>query len=166
MISVILPTLNDEARLAACLEPLVPASMTGVVRELIIVDRGSSDATLEIADDAGALIIRTERPGYGGIADAITAAKGPWLLILDPAVKLEFGWEQAAKSWINAAREPARFRLMAAKVGPLSLIAPPRAAAHLLPKQSGDRVRPVRRGDKLDLGGIGRARLLDARGWV
>ena len=53
MISVIIPTFNDEAHLVAVLSPLVPASMEGLIRELIIVDAGSTDATLEIADSGG-----------------------------------------------------------------------------------------------------------------
>jgi len=54
MISVIIPTLDVERELAATLTALVPASIEGVVREVIIVDGGSSDATLKIAYDAGA----------------------------------------------------------------------------------------------------------------
>ena len=43
MISVIIPTLNSEIVLAHTLAALVPAAAEGVVREVIVVDGGSSD---------------------------------------------------------------------------------------------------------------------------
>ena len=45
MISVVIPTLNAEATLAATLAALVPAAVDGLVREVIVVDGGSSDRT-------------------------------------------------------------------------------------------------------------------------
>ncbi len=38
MISVIIPTLNAEERLAACLTALVPAVVEGLIREVTLVD--------------------------------------------------------------------------------------------------------------------------------
>lgn len=57
-ISVIIPTLNEEDNLAATLAPLQHA--TGL--EIIVVDGGSSDATVAIAKAAGVKTI-TSRPG-------------------------------------------------------------------------------------------------------
>ena len=54
MISVVVPTLNAEAGLAASLTSLVPAAVEGLVREVIVVDGGSTDGT------AAAATIRTE----------------------------------------------------------------------------------------------------------
>src|SRR3990167_2388072 len=54
MISVIVQTLNNAATLSACLGALVPAAVDAVVTEVIVVDGGSTDATLEIVEDAGA----------------------------------------------------------------------------------------------------------------
>ena len=92
MISAVIATLNDEQDLAAALAPLVPASMDGLVRELIVGDAGSTDLTLKIADDAGAVVVA------GGEAEAIAAAKGPWLLILTPSTRLYSTWVSAAKA--------------------------------------------------------------------
>ena len=60
MLSVIIPTLNSERMLVATLAMLVPGAMSGVVREVTIVDGGSTDATLEIADAA-------KLPALGGV---------------------------------------------------------------------------------------------------
>jgi glycosyltransferase involved in cell wall biosynthesis len=134
MISVVIPTLNDEARLVACLAPLVSASMAGLVRELVVVDAGSTDATLDIADDAGATIVRSGE----GVGAGVAVAKGPWILALDPGVRLERGWEAAAQRHVEVSRQPARFRLYRADGGGLAGIMPPRAMAVLFLKQAGD----------------------------
>ena len=150
MISVIIPTLNDERRLVAALAPLVPAAMEGLVRELICADGGSTDATFDIADDAGAVFLNLEGDASARIAAASARAKGPWLLTLDPNVRLEFGWESAALKHMNAHAAPGRFRLQTSEGGWLWRLRPPKARAQLA----------------LKTGSAGMARLLDARAWV
>ena len=152
MISVIIPTLNDERRLTAALSPLIPAAMEGLVRELVVVDGGSTDATFEIADDAGAKFIRSGADAAARIIEGAKAAKGPWLLVLDPSVRLDYGWEAAALKHMNASTGPARFRLKTGEGGWLTRLMAPKARAVLTMKQG-----------RLKLDG---ARRLDATGWV
>ena len=90
MISAIIPTLNDARRLTATLAALAPAAMDGFVREVIVADGGSTDGTLEVAEDAGADVVTT------GLADALAAARQPWVLILAPGSRPQVGWEKAA----------------------------------------------------------------------
>lgn len=98
MLSVIIPTLNAEARLAPCLDALVGAAVNGLVREVIVIDGGSADRTTEIADGFGARIL-TASPGRGGqLGAGAEAAKGKWLLFLHADTVLEAGWaEEAAR---------------------------------------------------------------------
>ncbi len=168
MISVIVPTLNDEARLVACLAPLVPAAMEGLVRELIVVDGGSTDQTLEIADDAGAVILKGSGDAHARWDQGIAKAKGPWLLLLEPAVRLDFGWEAAAKQHLNGPRGPARFRLRRSDgAGFLASLQPPRAVASLVLKGSqGDGGRGFGGGGTGHGVGNRHFRLLDATGWL
>ena len=98
MISVVIPTLDDEARLGATLGALVPAAVDGLVREVIVADGGSTDATLAIADDAGARVAPAEQDLGRRLATGCAAAKNDWLLILLPGVRLERGWEAAAET--------------------------------------------------------------------
>ena len=167
MISVIVPTLNDEHRLASALAPLVPAAMEGLVRELIICDGGSTDATFEIADDAGARFLKLEGEESARIAEGAKMAKGPWLLVLDPCVRLDFGWEQAALKHMNARKAPGRFRLQKSDGGFWDALFPPKARAVLILIGGSAGGRGVGHGvDGRRYDGVGQAHLLDARGWV
>ena len=163
MISVIIPTFNDEAHLVAVLSPLVPASMEGLIRELIIVDAGSTDATLEIADDAGARIIPS---GQGGLDQAIALARGPWLLLLDPGVVLEAGWEASVRTHIGTRRGAAEFRRERSDGGLLAAVLPPKATAVLVLKQAAQGGTIVRTGGNRLQARVGKARRLDARACV
>lgn len=101
MISVVIPTLNAEAGLAATLGSLVTATVEGLVREVIIVDGGSSDRTLEIADQAGATILRAGAGRGGQLAAGAAAARMPWLMFLHGDTVLETGWEREAALFIE-----------------------------------------------------------------
>ena len=72
---------DEEARLARCLD-----SVQGLVDEIVVVDTGSSDATVEVARRYGAKL------GYFEWCDDFSAARnaslelatGDWILWLDP----------------------------------------------------------------------------------
>lgn len=96
MITVVIPTLNAEAGLAATLSALVPAAVEGLVREVIVVDGGSSDATLAIADGCGARIVTTAAGRGQQLAAGAEAARMPWLLFLHADTVPEPGWEAEA----------------------------------------------------------------------
>lgn len=101
MISVIIPARNAEQTLPATLAALVPAAVDGIVRQVIVVDGGSSDATAEVADHAGADIVKSA-PGRGGqLAQGAAIARFPWLLFLNADTVLEDGWERSATSFMR-----------------------------------------------------------------
>ena len=116
MISVIIPTENSEFDLAHALAALVPAAAEGVVREVAVIDGGSTDNTAKVADAAGCSFVahkgpRSERLSHG----ASIARRGDWLLFLQPETLLESGWHHEAQAFIErAARAPNGLKTVAA----------------------------------------------------
>ncbi len=101
-VSVIIPTLNASPRLAACLDALVTSAINGVVKEVVIVDGGSRDETLQIADGFGARVINAP-PGRGGqLSKGADIARGDWLLFLHADTVLESGWTREIQHFIEA----------------------------------------------------------------
>jgi glycosyltransferase involved in cell wall biosynthesis len=71
-IAVIIPALNEEGSVAHVIAK-VPRDL---VHEIIVVDNGSTDRTAEVAQRAGAQVVREERRGYGYACAAGVAAAG------------------------------------------------------------------------------------------
>jgi rSAM/selenodomain-associated transferase 2 len=96
MISVVMPTLDAAPHLARSLPPLVSAVADGVVRELIVSDGGSTDATLAIAEDVGARIVAGPKGRGRQLIAGAAAARGAWLLFLHADTALGDGWADEA----------------------------------------------------------------------
>lgn len=79
-ISVVLATFNEEKNLPDCL-----ASIRGLADEIVIVDGGSKDKTIEIAKKYGAKVISTDNPPIFHInkQKAIDKASKDWIFQLD-----------------------------------------------------------------------------------
>ncbi len=103
MLSVIIPTLNSERVLALTLSVLIPGAMSGLVRDVTVVDGGSTDKTLEIADGAGCVVRASSAPLGYRLHDAAAAARSPWLMFLRAGTVLEPSWLDEATGFINEA---------------------------------------------------------------
>ncbi|MDW6020840.1 glycosyl transferase family 2 [Mesorhizobium sp. BAC0120] len=103
MLSVLIETRDDEEALARTLASLIGAAVEGVVREVIVVDLGSTDQTRYVAEHAGCHFLTD-----GGIAAAITAAKSEWLLLVEPGARLVEGWTEPVVAHVNRSTMPAR----------------------------------------------------------
>jgi rSAM/selenodomain-associated transferase 2 len=101
MISVVIPTLDAEETLGRTLAALVPAAVEGLVREVIVVDGGSRDRTLEVADHAGAEIVKSETGRGSQLRAGAARARFPWLLFLYADTVLDAGWERDAAHLIE-----------------------------------------------------------------
>lgn len=111
MISVVIPTWNAEARLAACLAALAPGAIAGLIKEVIVVDAGSADRTAAIAEAAGARLIVSEKGRGGQLAVGAGAARGDLLLFLHADTVLEEGWEEEARVAMDGDADAAVFTL-------------------------------------------------------
>ncbi len=101
MLTVVIPTLNAAARLPLCLEALVAPAVSGLVTQVIVVDGGSEDDSMAIADGFGATVL-TAPPGRGGqLKKGAEAAASDWLLFLHADTVLEPGWADEARGLIK-----------------------------------------------------------------
>src|SRR5262245_2320969 len=72
-VSVVIPALDEEATIGEVVRA-VPRDIAG---EVIVVDNGSRDRTVERAREAGARVVRESRRGYGSACQAGVRACAP-----------------------------------------------------------------------------------------
>lgn len=84
-LSIVIPTLNSEKTLPACLAALAAQTLPRTDWEIVVADAGSSDRTVEIARAAGADVIVPNplRTGEAGKAAGIKAARGELIALVD-----------------------------------------------------------------------------------
>ena len=99
LVSVVIPTLDAAADLAATLAALGDARL---IREIIVADGGSRDDSVTIAEAAGARIVEAPRGRGTQLAAGAAAASGDWLLFLHADCRLAPGWEPAVEGFVTA----------------------------------------------------------------
>ena len=80
MLSVVLAVYNEEKNIGKCLE-----SVKSLAGEIVVIDGTSSDKTVEIAKQFGALVTITDNPPIFHInkQKAVNQSNGDWILQLD-----------------------------------------------------------------------------------
>jgi glycosyltransferase involved in cell wall biosynthesis len=88
-LSVVIITFNEEANIGRTLASVQPL-VAGGEGEIIVVDSGSTDRTVEIAKSFGAMVFVEEWKGYAAQKNsAIDKATGEWILSLDADEEVE-----------------------------------------------------------------------------
>jgi glycosyltransferase involved in cell wall biosynthesis len=88
-LSVVIITFNEQANLGRTLASVKPLVADGK-GEIIVVDSGSSDRTVEIAKSFGAKVFVEEWKGFASQKNsAIDKAAGEWILSLDADEEIE-----------------------------------------------------------------------------
>lgn len=111
-LSIVIPTLNAQDGLARSLPVLAEGLTAGLIRDLVISDGGSEDATLRIADAAGAKIVTGPASRGGQLRRGAEAADGAWLFFLHADTVLPAGWTDAVGAHLRQDRPgwcPMRF---------------------------------------------------------
>src|SRR5947199_407597 len=107
-LSLIVITKNEERSIARCLRSVALAD------DLVVVDNGSTDRTVEIARAMGArVVLTTDWPGYGPQKSrALDLARGEWVLSLDADEWIDPGFEDRIRSAIDAPDAPAAYQTL------------------------------------------------------
>ena len=84
-VSVVIPCLNEEAGVAQVVqEAWSGITASGRPGEVIVVDNGSVDRSVERAEDAGARVVHEPERGYGAAyLSGLAAAKGEYIVMAD-----------------------------------------------------------------------------------
>ncbi len=98
-ISIIIPTINEANNLPLLLSDLSVMHPEG---EIIIVDCGSEDKTIEIADIYGAQVYKSRERNRGLQLDiGARKSKGEWLIFLHADTRLTLNWFSKIKSVVK-----------------------------------------------------------------
>src|SRR2546429_9644760 len=101
MLSVVIATQNSERALLPTLAALVAGAAAGLVREVIVADAGSRDATAAIADGAGCRVLVSTQARGARLQAAAHAARAPWLPFLRPGLVLDATWDDDTRHFIE-----------------------------------------------------------------
>ena len=98
-ISIIVPTINEANNLPLLLSDL---SMIHKEGEIIIVDCGSEDKTIEVANIYGAKVYKSKERNRGLQLDmGAEKAKGDWLIFLHADTRLSNDWFRKTNSFLK-----------------------------------------------------------------
>ena len=99
-LSVAIIARDEERNIGACLRSVAWAD------EIVVVDNGSTDRTVELAEACGAHVVRTtDWPGFGAQKNrAIDACSGDWILSLDADERVSAALRTEIEHTLGAAR--------------------------------------------------------------
>jgi glycosyltransferase involved in cell wall biosynthesis len=85
LVSVVMPCLNEEAAIGACIEKIQRTfAAAGISGEIVVCDNGSTDASVAIAERMGARVVHQPRRGYGNAyLKGFAEARGEYLIMGD-----------------------------------------------------------------------------------
>jgi hypothetical protein len=85
LVSVVMPCLNEEAAIGACIEKIQATfARAGIDGEIVVSDNGSTDASVAIAERLGARVVHQPLRGYGqAYLKGFASARGRYLVMGD-----------------------------------------------------------------------------------
>ena len=92
LVSVVIPCLNEAENIEQC----VSAALAALQRvdgagEVVVADNGSEDGSAELAERAGARVVRERRRGYGSAYLAgFAASRGRYIVMVDADLTYDF----------------------------------------------------------------------------
>jgi glycosyltransferase involved in cell wall biosynthesis len=91
-LSVVMPCLNEADTLEICIQKArAGIEASGLTGEIIIADNGSTDGSIQIAENAGARVVHAKEKGYGSaLAAGFSAALGEFIIMGDADDSYDF----------------------------------------------------------------------------
>ncbi len=91
-VSVVIPCLNEANSVAYCVDKAMKAfQAAGLSGEVVVADNGSTDGSIQIAEQHGARVIRVAERGYGAALRAgIAGARGFFIIMGDADDSYDF----------------------------------------------------------------------------
>ena len=91
-LTVLMPCLNEAETLATCIAKAKQSlEQQGILGEVLIADNGSTDGSIEIAEQAGARVVHVSQRGYGAaLMGGIRAARGRFVIMGDADDSYDF----------------------------------------------------------------------------
>jgi hypothetical protein len=91
VISVVIPTLNEEEGIGECIDRVEAALAELNLHGEVIISDSSTDRTPEIARERGAIVVEPDKPGYGyAYRYAFRHARGEYIVIGDADTTYDF----------------------------------------------------------------------------
>src|SRR5512140_3493195 len=102
LLSVVIISYNEESNIGRTLASVQPLVADGK-GEIIVVDSGSTDRTVEIAKSFGAKVFVEEWKGYAAQKNSgIDKTSGDWILSLDADEELDSPLQQALRELLES----------------------------------------------------------------
>lgn len=111
MLSVVIETGDEAAALARTLDSLVVGAIDGAVRQVIVRDRAASAAVENLCEEAGCDYL-----AGASLAACVAAARGDWLLFLEPGARLAEGWADTVLARTGNGAQAIRFACLPARL--------------------------------------------------
>jgi hypothetical protein len=91
-LTIVMPCLNEAETLASCIQKArLGLERAGVRGEVVVADNGSTDASVAVAEKAGARVVHVREQGYGSaLRGGIEAAKSQWIVLGDADASYDF----------------------------------------------------------------------------
>lgn len=105
IVSIIVKALNEERRIASCLEAAL-AALEGLAGEVVLVDSMSTDRTVDLALRYPVRVVRLDDVRYRGCGAAVELGwrycRGRLIYVLDADMLLQPGFLQTALAYLEA----------------------------------------------------------------
>lgn len=100
--TVIIPAKNEEKNIQACLQSISNIDYPADKYEVLLIDNGSTDRTVEIAESFGAIVSIQPELTISGLRNfGATFAKGKILAFLDADCTVDRDWLKAASLYLD-----------------------------------------------------------------